>query len=119
VSTWGRWNPNVSEMTLEGPFQTGTTGTMKTREGRAHRMTLSSVQPGRAFSLQTSVIPLTRFQFNCEVVPDAGGSRISQNIGIEGPLGAVAGPMMGERIAKTFEPLLDNLAREAEGAASR
>ena len=33
TSTWKDWNPNVSEMDMDGPFAVGTTGRMHTRAG--------------------------------------------------------------------------------------
>src|SRR5437868_2708078 len=72
MSTWGEWNPNVSTMDWEGGFVSGSTGTMNTKAGQHHRMRLLDVQPGRSFALETSVVPGTRFRFNCRVEP-AGG----------------------------------------------
>ncbi len=117
TSTWGEWNPNVSSMELEGPFATGTAGIMRTKAGRAHRMQLTSVEPGRSFVLETSVLPLTHFAFRCEVAPTGQGkSRISQSLTMSGPLAPVFSPMAGERIAESFVPLLAGLASKAERA---
>jgi hypothetical protein len=117
-SSWGDWNPDVRELKLNGPFQAGTTGTMYQKSGRVHRITLTNVQPSRSFQLETSPVPLTIFVFTCEVRGD-GVSRtvISQSVGMRGPLGPVMGPMSGERVAQSFEPLLRGLARKAESGA--
>src|SRR5437868_221623 len=107
--TWNQWNPNVSRMTMNGPFASGTTGTMHTPAGREHPIQLSNVQPGRAFDLETQAIPLTHFTFHCEVVPSGNGSTISQSLRMSGPLAIVFAPLAGERIAASFEPLLKGL----------
>lgn len=51
-------------------------------------------------------------------MPREGGSRISQAIAIGGLLGPVFSVMMGERIASSFQPLLDGLANYAEANGS-
>lgn len=119
TSTWQDWNPDVQSMTLNGPFAAGTTGTMKTKQG-TRAITLTEVVPGQSFRLETTVIPLTRFAFECRVSPGPGGkTTISQSITVGGPLGGVVGGMMGRQIADTFPALLQGLAKKAEASESR
>jgi len=119
TSTWQDWNPDVQAMTLNGPFVAGTTGTMKTKQG-TRQIVLSEVVPGRSFRLETTVIPLTRFLFDCRVasVPN-GKTRVSQAVTVGGPLGGLVGGMMGKQVADTFPALLQGLARKAEAGESR
>jgi hypothetical protein len=92
---------------------------MKTKQG-TRQVVLSQVVPGRSFRLETTVIPLTRFYFDCQVASGtAGKTRLSQAITVGGPLGGVVGGMMGKQIADTFPALLQGLARKAEGTESR
>jgi uncharacterized protein YndB with AHSA1/START domain len=119
TTTWPQWNPDVQSMALNGPFAAGTTGTMQTKQG-TRQVQLAEVVPGRSFRLETSVIPLTRFAFECQVVAGpAGKTTISQAIRVGGPLGGVVGGMMGRQIADTFPALLQGLARQAEAAEGR
>jgi hypothetical protein len=118
-STWHEWNPNVQQMEMHGAFADGTSGVMHTPAGQHHQIQLSHIQPGRSFDLETAVLPLTRFTFHCEVIPGAaGGSTISQSLAMSGPLAFVFGPMAGDRIAASFEPLLKGLADKAETSAT-
>ena len=115
MSTWGDWNPNVSTMDWTGGFVQGSEGIMNTKAGQHHKMTLAEVQPGRFFALETSVVPLTRFRFNCRVErSSAGKTKISQMVEVKGPLGPVVQGMMGPQVSKEFGTLLANLARKAE-----
>ena len=117
--TWQEWNPDVQSMSLNGPFATGTTGVMKTKQG-TRQVTLTEVVPGRSFRLETTVIPLTRFFFDCTVASGpAGKTTISQAVRVGGPLGGVVGGMMVKQIADTFPPLLQGLARKAEASEGR
>ena len=113
--TWQEWNPDIQSMTLNGPFAAGTTGTMKTKQG-TRQIQLTEVVPGRSFRLETTVIPLTRFAFECQVAAGpAGKTTISQGVRVGGPLGGVVGGMMSKQIADTFQ----GLAHKAEASERR
>jgi hypothetical protein len=119
VRTWPRWNPDVQAVHIDGPFTTGATGTMTTKAGGTHAITLTDVQPGRSFRLETSPAPLSTFVFQCDVRPTGGGSTIGQRVSMRGPLGGVYSAMMGRGIAQGFEPILAGLkaAVESDGEA--
>jgi Polyketide cyclase / dehydrase and lipid transport len=116
MSTWGQWNPNVTSMDWQGGFASGTTGVMNTPSGQHHKMELADVQPGRSFALLTSVVPGTRFRFNCRIEPDGAKTKVSQTVEVGGPLGPIMGGMLGPQVSKDFGTLLANLARKAESA---
>jgi hypothetical protein len=116
MSTWGEWNPNVSTMDWSGGFQSGTAGVMNTRAGQHHKMKLLDVVPGRSFALETSVVPLTMFRFNCRIGSDGGKTSVGQWVEVKGPLGPVLGGMMGPQVSKEFGTLLSNLAKKAEAS---
>ena len=118
TGTWPGWNPDVREVALNGPFASGTTGTMTNRAG-THAITLENVVSGRSFDLVTSPVPATAFRFHCEVTPAGAGSRISQAVSMSGLLAPIFSPMMGGRIAGSFEAILAGLAKEAERAPAR
>ena len=104
------------EMT-PGPFASGLTGIMNTRAGQHHKVTIVDVEPERSFALETSVIPLTRFRFNCRIEPVGAESKISQTVEVKGPLGGILGGMLGPQVSKEFGTLLTNLAKKAEAAS--
>ena len=116
MSTWGEWNPNVETMDWEGGFVSGSTGVMNTKAGQHHKMQLIDVQSGRSFALLTSVVPGTKFRFNCRIEPAGAKTMVSQTVEVGGPLGPVLGGMMGPQVSKDFGTLLSNLARKAESS---
>jgi hypothetical protein len=116
MSTWGEWNPNVSTMDWQGGFVSGSSGVMNTRAGQHHKMQLVDVVAGRSFALLTSVVPGTRFRFNCRIEPAGAKTKVSQTVEVGGPLGPVMGGMMGPQVSKEFGTLLSNLAAKAESA---
>lgn len=113
TSTWPTWNPDVRAVSLDGPFASGTTGTMTTGQG-THQIRLENVNAGRSFDLVTSPVPATAFRFHCEVAPAGSGSRISQGVSMSGLLASIFSPIMGGRITQSFEGILAGLARQAE-----
>jgi hypothetical protein len=116
MSTWKDWNPNVSSMDWQGGFASGTTGVMNTPSGQHHKMELVDVQPARGFALLTSVVPGTRFRFNCRIEPAGGKTKVSQTVEVGGPLGPILGGILGPQVSKEFGTLLANLARKAEAS---
>lgn len=116
MSTWGDWNPNVSTMDWQGGFVSGSNGVMNTPSNQHHKMQLVDVQPGRQFALLTSVVPGTKFRFNCRIESAGGKTKVSQTVEVGGPLGPVLGPMLGPQVSKEFGTLLANLAKKAESS---
>ncbi len=88
---------------------------MTTSRGTVHAVTFHRVVQGRSFSLSMAGPPLTKITFSCDVEPDGQGSTIAQDVVFDGPLGFLFGAMMGAEMAKHFVPVLDDLARTAEG----
>ena len=115
---WPQWNPDVAEMTLEGPFAAGTEATMRTRAGRTHRMTLAEVVPPRRFVLTTRAAPGMRMRFECTVDPlGSDRSRISQGVEMGGPMGGLASRRAGPKIAEGVKPILQGLAERSHALA--
>lgn len=113
-NNWSRWNSGIGSAEVDGPLANGTRGQMTTDRGSTHDVTFHDVVEGRGFSMSMAGPPLTKFTFNCEIVPNNGGSTIAQNVAISGPLAFLFGPMMGNEMAKHFAPVLDDLAHTAQ-----
>jgi hypothetical protein len=103
-------------MDWQGGFASGTTGVMNTRAGQHHKMRLLDVVSGRSFALETNVVPLTMFRFNCRIEAVGGETKIGQYVEVKGPLGPILGGMLGPQVSKEFGTLLGNLAKKAESA---
>jgi uncharacterized protein YndB with AHSA1/START domain len=112
---WPDWNPDVSALSLDGPFAQGVTGAMTSGGGRTHRVKFTELTVGHSFMLETSPIPATRFRFECRVDAAANGSRVTQAVSMSGLLAPIMGPMAGDKIAEGFLPILRALAARAEG----
>ncbi len=111
---WPEWNPDVAEMTLDGPFATGGTATMRTRAGRTHRMRIAEVTAPTRFVLETRAAPGMHLRFRCTVEPATGGARIAQGVEMSGPIGSLVAARAAPKIAQGFAPILAALAAKAE-----
>lgn len=117
TSTWPSWNPDMEVVSLDGPFKSGTTGTMRTKSGGTHKIVLEDVREGKAFRVNSDGMPATRLHFRCEIAARGEGSEVSQAVTFTGPLAWLMGGMARGQIVKTFPTLLEGLARYAEGTA--
>ncbi|MSQ24129.1 MAG: hypothetical protein EXR58_06215 [Chloroflexi bacterium] len=113
-TTWGEWNPDVAQVKLDGPFAVGTSGEMFMTSGRHHKITIESIESGKQFALLATAIPGHPFLFRCEVAATGSGSRVTQGVTVRGPLAGLLSPMMGEKVAEGFVPILNALAKQAE-----
>src|SRR5258708_27364579 len=103
-------------MEWSGGFQSGTGGGMNSRAGQQHKMKLLDVVPGQSFALETSVVPLTYFRFNCRIGSAGGKTTVGQWGEGKGPLRPIMGGVMGPQGSKEFGTLLGNLAKR-EGSS--
>ena len=113
VTTWPSWDSQAERIIRDGPFQTGTTGTMKFvgQEPLAYR--LAKVETPREFVDETPVGPLVvRVSHLLEPLPD-GRTRLTYSADIDGPEDEVQqiGPMITGDFPETMASLIA-LAKE-------
>lgn len=107
LDTWSSWDDDVVRVTREGPFATGTTGTLELRGQDPLRYRLADVQPLRRFVDEVPVGEIVvRVAHELEPLP-GGPLRITYTAEIEGPAeqAQAIGPMITADFAKTMESL--------------
>lgn len=114
-NNWNTWNSGIKDAKVDGPIGNGVMGKMTTNRGSTHDVTFSNVVEEEGFAMTMAGPPMTIFTFTCQITPDGTGSTIAQSVTISGPLAFLFGPMMGNEMAKHFVPVLDDLAKTAEG----
>jgi hypothetical protein len=113
VTTWPSWDSQAERVIRDGPFQAGTTGTMKFagQEPLAYR--LKKVEPLREFVDETPVGPLVvRVSHRLEPLTD-GRTRLTYSAAIDGPEDEAqqVGPMITGDFPETMASLIA-LAKE-------
>lgn len=114
TSTWPSWNPDIEVVNLSGGIADGSSGTMTTKQGGTHNISISDVQPARGFTLHSDLpMPATKLHFRCSIEPSGSGSRIGQSVTVTGLFSLMKGQITG-RIVPSFDPLLAGLKRHVE-----
>ncbi|MEV5432962.1 SRPBCC family protein [Streptomyces sp. NPDC052701] len=99
-ATWPDWNPDLISIERSGPFATGTTGTV-TNEGRPPApFTLTAVESGTGFTMETRPGGDLIAQSICHLTPlDNGGTLITHTMRLDGPLSDQVGAAQGASLA--------------------
>jgi hypothetical protein len=85
VTTWPSWDAQAERVIRDGPFQTGTTGTMKFVGQKPLTYRLKKVEPLREFVDETPVGSLVvRVSHLLQPLPD-GRTRLTYSAEIDGP----------------------------------
>jgi hypothetical protein len=114
VNTWPEWNPDMKESRLNGPLKIGATGMIHTRSGGKHDVVVTQFEEGRSFELESTAMPGTKMAIRATVTATPTGARIAQAFEARGLLAPVVGPLMAGPILKTFNSVLQGLAKKAE-----
>jgi|SRR6187401_166210 hypothetical protein len=108
VTTWPSWDAQAERITRDGPFQAGTTGTMKFAGQDPLDYRLRKVEPLREFVDETPVGPLVvRVSHLLEPLSD-GRTRLTYSAEIEGPQDEAqqVGPMITADFPETIASLI-------------
>lgn len=105
------------ESRLDGALRVGTPGMIHTRSGGKHDVVVTQFEDGRSFELESTAMPATKMAIRATITPSAGGTRISQGFEARGLLAPLVGPMMSGPILKTFNSVLEGLAKKAESGS--
>ena len=105
-TTWPDWDPAVQQVTLDGPFEQGTTGTMTLTGPIDVPVSLEVVEPGRRYLDQLTMGELV-IRIDHVVEPlDGGGTEVTVSTTIEGPGADDIGPMVTADAPVAMEALV-------------
>jgi len=96
---WPQWDPDLESAALDGPFETGSTGSIKALGSPRTRIRLTKVHPGSSFVAEAS-LPGGRmvFEHTLEVTPT--GCSVAHVVSFVGPLSRLYALLIGARIAR-------------------
>jgi hypothetical protein len=101
ASAWPKWNAEIKRASLDGPLALGAEAKIAFRTGLRLRFRVVEFEPGRLFTDEAR-LPGARMGHRHLVEPDAGGSRLTNTIYIEGPLAALWRRAMGPAAARAL-----------------
>src|SRR3954454_15762055 len=88
MATWPEWNADTEWVRLDGPFATGSAGTLKPKGGPKVKFTIAQLDPERRF-VDVSHLVGAKLTFDHVVEPKAEGCDIRVAVTMAGPLARV------------------------------
>lgn len=113
VENWNTWDAGIEYSRLDGPFQTGTTGILKPKEGPLVKTTLTAVEPLKGFSDEAK-LPLAKIVVSHEMRPSKGKTLITHRIEMKGPLAFLFAYLIGRGMKKNLPKEMMSLVKKAE-----
>jgi hypothetical protein len=117
VRNWNRWDPDTKASHIDGPFQTGTKGSLTPTKGNTVPMLLTSVVPNCSFTAEAK-IPLFRMVFEHELLPANGATEVVHRVSFSGALAFLLGRFIGAQLNKGLPVTLSKLKAAAEASVS-
>lgn len=117
VSNWNTWDHGIEFSTTNGPFQVGTTGTLKPKGGPLVHTKLTCVEPpnnGIAKFIDEAKLPLTRIILTHFLKESEGKTFVTTHIEMKGLLSFVFAFLIGRDMKKNLPQEMNAMVRKAE-----
>ena len=112
VDRWLEWDSGLVGVTLDGPFEVGSSGTLEVEGQPPLTWTLVDVVENALFTDVTDIPGVATLTFVHRIEPTSDGSTITHEVHIEGPAADGLGPM----VTSDTPEAMAALARIAEGS---
>lgn len=113
VTHWNTWDHGIEYSTIDGPFEVGTTGTLKPKGGPLVHTKLTAVEPRRSF-VDEAKLPLARLVVSHFLNESNGKTRVTHQIEIFGPLVFFFALVMGRNMKKNLPQEMEAMIKKAE-----
>ena len=114
---WPDWDHEVAAVTVDGPFEQGTKGTIKPTRGPKADFVFSEMTPNVSFTDVTR-LPLTKMEFAHRINVVDGVTHFTHGVTMTGSLSPIFSRLIGRGIATELPKAMRTLAALAEGHAS-
>ena len=113
VKNWNKWDDSVEYASLNGNFENGTRGALKTLNGPRSAFVLTDCVENKSFTSR-SKLPLCTMDFIHELAEENNGIKVRHRIKIYGPLEFVFKNVIGKNAAKNMPIAVKKLIDSAE-----
>ncbi|MBA2307246.1 SRPBCC family protein [Candidatus Dependentiae bacterium] len=113
VANWNTWDHGIEYSTIDGPFQEGTTGTLKPKGGSLVHTKLTRVEPLKLF-IDESKLPLARIIVSHYMNSSNGFTQVTHQIEMDGPLSFVFAFLIGRTMKKNLPQEMMAMVKKAE-----
>ncbi len=113
VQQWHTWDNITESYSLNGPFQTGTTGQWKSKNGPPVHLTLTRVEPLKVYVGECKLF-LARLISSHFLSESGGKTHVTQQFEIKGPLAFLFAYHLGPKLKKDLILEMESLKKKAE-----
>ncbi|MBA3956837.1 MAG: SRPBCC family protein [Parachlamydiaceae bacterium] len=113
VTNWKTWDHGIEFSTIEGPFQTGTTGTLKPIGGPLVHTKLTLVEPKKRF-VDEAQLTLARIIVSHFLTESEGKTHVTHQIEMTGPLAFFFAIVIGRNMKKNLPQEMAAMIKKAE-----
>lgn len=117
VSHWNTWDHGIEFSTINGPFKTGTTGTLKPKGGPLVHTNLTCVQPKKLF-VDEAKLTFARIIVTHSLMEAKGKTFVTHEIEMIGPLAFFFAFVIGRNMKKNLPHEMAAMIKKAEGLRS-
>ena len=113
VSSWHIWDTELTEATLNGRFEVGTTGILTPKTGPKLPFHISEIVPNQSYTFKTKM-PVGSLDIKRTLSTENGVTYFTDDIAFKGFLKHIFGLMLGGGFRKVLPEVMDNFKRLAE-----
>ncbi|MCP4051139.1 MAG: polyketide cyclase/dehydrase and lipid transport [bacterium] len=113
VENWKKWDNSIEWSQMKAPFQEGSKGQLKPRNGPCTSFIVSTAVKNKRFVTQ-SKLPLTQLIFTHEIVEKENTISITHSIVIQGALSFLFSKIIGKSLVSELPESMINLKKLAE-----
>lgn len=113
VKNWNTWDHGIEFSTINGPFETGTTGILKPKGGPLVHTKLTHVEPMKMF-VDEAQLTLARIIVSHSLTESGGKTNVTHSIQFKGPLAFFFAFVIGRGMKKNLPHEMMAMVKKAE-----
>lgn len=113
VNNWNTWDHGIEFSTIDGPFQAGTTGTLKPKGGPLLHTKLTFVEPKKMF-VDEAKLTLARVIVSHFLTESKGKIYVTHQIEMTGPLAFFFAVVIGRNMKRNLPKEMAAMIKKAE-----
>ena len=117
VANWNTWDHGIEYSSIDGPFVTGTKGTLKPKGGPLVHTKLTHVVPMKGF-VDESKLLLAKIIVSHELRESNGKTEVTHRIDMTGPLAFLFAYLIGRTMKKNLSQEMQAMVKKAENLKS-
>jgi hypothetical protein len=113
VANWNTWDHGIEFSTINGPFKTGTTGTLKPKGGPLVHTKLTHVEPMKMF-IDEAKLMLARIIVSHFLTESNGKTYVTHQIEMKGACAFLFAYLIGRHMKKNLAQEMQSMIKKAE-----